>query len=73
MNCCDGDSDDDDDNDDASQSNIHKVAMDVEDTIDYKKITVNELRRIAIERQLLDKGKGTKLKKTELIELLTSA
>lgn len=75
VNCCDGDgdSDDDDDNDDASQSNIHKVAMDVEDTIDYKKITVNELRRIAIERQLLDKGKGTKLKKTELIDLLTSA
>ena len=77
VNCCDGDNDDDDDdnddNDDASQSNIHKVAMDVEDTIDYKKITVNELRRIAIERQLLDKGKGTKLKKTELIELLTSA
>lgn len=53
------------------QSNIHTVAMDVEDVIDYKKIGVNELRRIAIERQLIDKG--SKMKKTELIELLSDA
>ena len=59
------------DNDAEVQSNIHKVAMDVEDIIDYKKIAVNELRRIAIERQLIDKG--SKMKKTELIELLASA
>lgn len=59
------------DDDTEVQSNIHKVAMDVEDIIDYKKIAVNELRRIAIERQLIDKG--SKMKKTELIELLASA
>jgi len=68
VNCCD---DADGDDDDESQSNIHKVAMDVEDIVDYKKITVNELRRIAIERQLIDKG--SKMKKTELIDLLTNA
>jgi len=50
---------------------IHKVVMDIGDNvIDYKKISANELRRIAIERQLIDKG--TKMKKPELIDLLTN-
>ena len=50
---------------------IHKVVMDMGDNvIDYKKKTVNELRRIAIERQLIDKG--SKMKKTELVDLLTN-
>ena len=54
---------------DEEQSDIHRVAMDVENNIiDYKKSTVNELRRIAIERNLIDKG--CKMKKTELIQLL---
>ena len=50
---------------------IHKVVMDMGDNIiDYKKMTVNELRRLAIERQLIDKG--SKMKKTELVDLLTN-
>ena len=52
-------------------SSVHKVVLDSGDNvIDYKKLGVNDLKRLAIERKLLDKG--SKMKKVELIELLSN-
>ena len=52
-------------------SDVHKVVVDSGDNVlDYKKLNVNELRRLAIERKLLDKG--SKMKKGPLIDLLTN-
>ena len=52
-------------------SDVHKVIVDSGDNVlDYKKLSVNELRRLAIERKLLDKG--SKMKKGPLIDLLTN-
>jgi hypothetical protein len=52
-------------------SDVHKVVVDSGDNVlDYKKLSVNELRRLAIERKLLDKG--SKMKKGPLIDLLTN-
>jgi hypothetical protein len=51
--------------------NVHTVVVDSGDNaIDYKKLGVNDLKRLAVERKLLDKG--SKMKKMELIELLTN-
>jgi hypothetical protein len=53
------------------ESDVHKVVVDSGDNVlEYKKLGVNELRRLAIERNLLDKG--VKMKKGELVELLTN-
>jgi hypothetical protein len=56
---------------DDTDADIHKVMVDSGDNVlEYKKLSVNELRRLAIERKLLDKG--SKMKKGPLIELLTN-
>ena len=53
------------------ESDVHKVIVDSGDNVlEYKKLGVNELRRLAIERKLIDKG--SKMKKQELVELLTN-
>ena len=53
------------------ESDVHKVIVDSGDNVlEYKKLSVNELRRLAVERKLLDKG--SKMKKGELIDLLTN-
>jgi hypothetical protein len=53
------------------ESDVHKVIVDSGDNVlEYKKLSVNELRRLAIERKILDKG--SKMKKGELIDLLTN-
>jgi len=53
------------------ETDVHKVVVDSGDNVlDYKKLSVNELRRLAVERKLLDKG--VKMKKGELVELLTN-
>ena len=58
------------DDDTANTVDIHKIIVDSGDNaIDYKKLSVNELKRLAIERNLTTKG--SKIKKSELIELLT--
>jgi hypothetical protein len=52
-------------------SDVHKVVVDSGDNVlDYKKLNVNELRRLAVERKLLDKG--SKMKKGPLVDLLTN-
>jgi hypothetical protein len=52
-------------------SEVHKVVVDSGDNVlDYKKLNVNELRRLAVERKLLDKG--SKMKKGPLVDLLTN-
>ena len=54
-----------------TDADIHKVVVDSGDNVlEYKKLSVNELRRLAVERKLLDKG--TKMKKGPLIDLLTN-
>jgi hypothetical protein len=53
------------------ESDVHKVVVDSGDNVlEYKKLSVNELRRLAVERKLLDKG--VKMKKMELVDLLTN-
>jgi hypothetical protein len=53
-----------------TENEIHTVIVDSGDNaIDYKKLSVSELKRLATERDLI--SKGSKLKKNELIELLT--
>jgi hypothetical protein len=53
------------------ESDVHKVIVDSGDNVlEYKKLSVNELRRLAVERNLLDKG--SKMKKGELVDLLTN-
>jgi hypothetical protein len=53
------------------ESDVHKVIVDSGDNVlEYKKLSVNELRRLAVERKILDKG--SKMKKGELIDLLTN-
>jgi hypothetical protein len=52
-------------------SDVHKIVVDSGDNVlEYKKLSVNELRRLAIERSLVDKG--SKMKKGPLIDLLTN-
>lgn len=53
------------------ESDVHKVIVDSGDNVlEYKKLGVNELRRLAVERNLIDKG--SKMKKGELVDLLTN-
>mgnify|MGYP006086619399 CR=1 FL=1 len=52
-------------------SDVHKVVVVSGDNVlEYKKLSVNELKRLAVERNLLDKG--SKMKKGELVDLLTN-
>jgi hypothetical protein len=52
-------------------TDTHKVVVDSGNhVVDYKKLSANDLKRIAIDRGVLEKG--AKMKKNELVELLSS-
>ena len=57
---------------DAGGEDTHKILVDLGDhSVDYKKLNANELKRIAVDRGVMDKG--DKKKKSELVELLSSS
>ena len=57
---------------DAGGEDTHKILVDLGDhSVDYKKLNTNELKRIAVDRGVMDKG--DKKKKSELVELLSSS
>ena len=82
----DDDDDDDDDSDDETEAtelsteditnvaemlNVKKVATEVTAELDFKKLNVGKLRELVVTRSLADKAGAKKMKKKQLVELLS--
>ena len=80
------DDDDDDDSDDETEAtelsteditnvaemlNVKKVATEVTAELDFKKLNVGKLRELVVTRSLADKAGAKKMKKKQLVELLS--
>ena len=51
--------------------NVKKVATEVTAELDFKKLNVGKLRELVVTRSLADKAGAKKMKKKELVELLS--
>jgi hypothetical protein len=55
----------------AEMLNVKKVATEVTAELDFKKLNVGKLRELVVNRSLADKAGAKKMKKKELVELLS--
>ena len=55
----------------AEMLNVKKVATEVTAELDFKKLNVGKLRELVVTRSLADKAGAKKMKKKELVELLS--
>ena len=54
-----------------SSIDIKKVATEVTEDLDFKKLNVGKLRELVVTRSLTDKAGAKKMKKKQLVELLS--